>query len=196
MTANRISSSVYAFGAAKVARFSALANLAYRGGLHNRNLIGIAKMTMKINRLIRTFGPAVAAGAVLVIAACGTASAPSTRSAGTARGSVDPRSASPSVTQPTGAQLQSMLVTDVPAGFALDTKGTANSGEALQVPSTGAVASKSQCGQLSATSFISTTGVSGISFAQSDYADKANNEISQEIDTFNKGDGAVVMTRM
>jgi hypothetical protein len=148
---------------------------------------------MKTNRLIRTIGPAVAAGAVLITAACGTASAPSTKSAspgsGTAAGSA---SAKPL----TGAQLQNMLVTEVPAGFSLDPKGTANSGEALQVPNTGSVASKSDCGQLSATSFISTTGVSGVSFAQSDYADKANNEISQEIDTFNKGDGVLVMNRM
>ncbi|HEY7174847.1 MAG TPA: hypothetical protein VH442_08015 [Micromonosporaceae bacterium] len=89
-----------------------------------------------------------------------------------------------------------MLVTEVPGGFSLDPKGTANSGETLQVPNTGSVASKSDCGQLSATSFISTTGVSGVSFAQSDYADKANNEISQEIDTFHKGDGVLVMNRM
>jgi hypothetical protein len=89
-----------------------------------------------------------------------------------------------------------MLVTDVPAGFTLNTKATGNSGTSLQAPAVASIAPKSKCGDLSATSFITTTGLTGVSFAQSDYIDKANNEISQELDAYRPGGSAEVMTRM
>ena len=89
-----------------------------------------------------------------------------------------------------------MLITDVPAGFTLNTKATGNSGTSLQTPAVASVAPKSKCADLSATSFITMTGVTGVAFAQSDYTDKANNEISQEVDAYRAGTSTDVMTRM
>lgn len=150
-------------------------------------------MTMRTIRIIRAVAAASAASAVLATAACGTAP----NSARIVSGSTATSSSPSPVTKAfTGTQLKSMLVTDVPAGFSQDTTATADSGAALQLPSTGPVASKSKCGDLNATSFISATGLTGVSFAQSDYVDKNHNEISQEIDAFEPGNGSVALTRI
>jgi hypothetical protein len=152
-------------------------------------------MAIRTNRNIRLLGLAAAASAALITAACGTSAETST---GKTSGSTSGAAASPSPSPKafTGTQLKSMLVTTVPTGFKLNATATADSGEALQIPSTGPVAAKSKCGSLNATSFITTTGMSGVSFAQSDYIDAKDNEISQEIDTFGPGIATTVLTRM
>ena len=154
-------------------------------------------MAIRANRNIRLLGLAAVTSAALVTAACTTSGATSSgRTPGSTSGANATPSPSPSPTPFTGTKLKSMLVTTVPTGFKLDAKATGDSGDALQLPSTGPVAPKSKCGSLNATSFITTTGMSGVSFAQSDYTDAKQNEISQEIDTFGPGVARTVLARI
>jgi hypothetical protein len=84
----------------------------------------------------------------------------------------------------TGTQLKSALVSDVPTGFKLDKAGTVNTGSDMQDEQNGSAKSTAHCADLGATSWIATSGMAGVSFAQSDYLDTHNQEIAQEIDSF------------
>ena len=90
----------------------------------------------------------------------------------------------------TGAQLKAALVTDMPPGFALNPEATADTGAALQHEVNGAMLSVTHCADLDATSWIQVSGMSGVSFAQSDYLDGKDQEIAQEVDAFDSPEHA------
>ena len=97
----------------------------------------------------------------------------------------------------TGTQLKATLVTQVPSGFTLNKSATVDSGGAAQPPSAGAMKTKSHCADLNATAFVQASGASGVGFAQSDYLDSQQNEISQEVDSFaSTADAAKAMTAL
>ncbi|MEU1530505.1 hypothetical protein [Streptomyces fagopyri] len=95
----------------------------------------------------------------------------------------------------TGARLKKALApaSFFASGFAVDPDGARDSGTMYTAPSASAAA-KPDCSLLGGTSWISVTGVSGVSFAQNDYVSRTTSEdIAQEIDTFRGTTAAEVL---
>ncbi|HEY1485117.1 MAG TPA: hypothetical protein VGF84_03370 [Micromonosporaceae bacterium] len=145
-----------------------------------------------MRHLARLAGLAIVVPALL--AAC---SATGTTAAGTDTHTDPPAtSTAPSATAgaaPTtdsGTRLAAALVTKVPAGFTLDKSGTVDTGTDVQTEVDGAMKGHSHCADLDGTSWIGVSGMSGIAFAQSDYSDKHDQEIAQEVDAFSTPSGA------
>lgn len=95
----------------------------------------------------------------------------------------------------TGTQLKKALApaTYFPAGFASDSSATRDTGDSYSEPSVAAV-SKPDCTRLDGTSWISLTGIDGVSFAQGDYINKNTSaEIAQEIDVYRGTTAKTVM---
>jgi len=125
-----------------------------------------------------------AAAVPLALAACspGTASGPAPSAAPPAA----PAPASPDANLLTGTQLKGLLEpgSSFPPGFTSDPSGSRDTGPSYELPSTTQVR-KPKCNMLGGTAWISITGISGVSFAQDDYIDKASSaEIAQEIDVY------------
>ncbi len=77
-----------------------------------------------------------------------------------------------------------------------DPAGTRDTGSGYQQPSSTAVA-KPKCRLLGATSWTSITGISGVSFAEDAYIDKArSSEIAQEIDVYRGTTSRAVMRKL
>jgi hypothetical protein len=96
----------------------------------------------------------------------------------------------------TGTQLKKALApaSFFKTGFAVQTSDARDTGSTYVEPSTAPASSKPDCTKLNGTSWIATTGVSGVSFAQNDYLDKTTSEdIAQEIDAFRGTTAATVM---
>ncbi|MEU8588269.1 hypothetical protein AB0C59_14915 [Streptomyces sp. NPDC048664] len=96
----------------------------------------------------------------------------------------------------TGAQLKKALApaSFFASGFAEVKDGTRDTGSAYIAPSAGPASAKPDCELLDGTSWINTTGVGGVSFAQSDYLDKnTSEEVAQEVDTYRGSTAAKVM---
>jgi hypothetical protein len=94
--------------------------------------------------------------------------------------------ANPDANLLTGTQLQGLLepASSFPAGFTSDPSGTRDTGPSYELPSTAQVRNP-KCRMLGGTSWISITGINGVSFAQDDYIGKASAaEIAQEIDVY------------
>ncbi|MFG2474288.1 hypothetical protein [Streptomyces fagopyri] len=95
----------------------------------------------------------------------------------------------------TGARLKKTLApaSFFASGFVVDPDGARDSGAMYTAPSASAAA-KPDCSLLGGTSWISVTGVSGVSFAQNDYVSRTTSEdIAQEIDTFRGTTAAEVL---
>lgn len=132
---------------------------------------------------------------VLLATACSgspsTTSATSTTSTTVSSSPSTPASSSsPSAAPWTGTRLKTALVTDVPTGFTLSKPGTIDTGTDMQDETNGPMQDSSHCADLGATAWIQVSGMSGVSFAQSDYLDRHNQEIAQEIDAFDSPDHA------
>lgn len=96
-----------------------------------------------------------------------------------------------------GTQLKTTLVTHVPSDYTINKAATVDSGATLQPPTAGPTKGVSACGDLNATAFIQVSGKSGIGFAQNDYLDPQQNEISQEVDSFaSVADATAAMTAL
>lgn len=98
----------------------------------------------------------------------------------------------------TGAQLKSLLAPagSIGAGFAIDTSGARDTGTTYSAPSTAAQAAP-DCTMLGGTSWTNITGISGVSFAQNDYIDKATSaEVAQEIDVYPGDTATSVLTAL
>jgi hypothetical protein len=123
----------------------------------------------------------------LALAACTTGAPPAPALAQAA----GPPSAAPAPANPdagllTGTQLRGLLEPRAyfPRGYVRDPAGTRDTGSGYQQPSATAVA-KPDCRLLGATSWTSITGISGVSFAEDAYVDRASSsEIAQEIDVY------------
>jgi hypothetical protein len=96
----------------------------------------------------------------------------------------------PATTARTGTQLKAALSSDMPTGFSLSDSGTMDTGADLQDEQDGPMKGSSHCADLGATAWIQVSGMSGVSFAQSDYLDGRNQEIAQEIDSFDSPEHA------
>jgi hypothetical protein len=96
----------------------------------------------------------------------------------------------------TGTKLKSLLVTDMPPGFSLDSTGSVDTGDSYQQPSAAPAAATPDCTRLTATAWIGLAGLGAVSFAQNDYLDSAKNEIAQEIDVYQGTTAQTVMTRL
>lgn len=94
--------------------------------------------------------------------------------------------ADPDAGLPTGTQLKAdLLTTGIPAGYALDTGGSVDTGSNYQAPSASASAGATGCASLEGTSWVGLAGSGSVSFAENDYVDKSSSEeFAQEIDAF------------
>jgi hypothetical protein len=117
-----------------------------------------------------------------------TAIAPS--STATVASSTFTSSPTPATAPSSGTQLKAALVSDVPSGFTQSSSGTIDTGTDLQDEENGPMQNRSHCADLGATAWIQVSGMSGVSFAQADYLDGHNQEIAQEIDSFDTPDHA------
>jgi hypothetical protein len=130
-----------------------------------------------------------AAALPLALAACTTGSPPVPGQAAgppSVAPSVAPSPANPDAGLLTGTQLRGLLEPRAyfPRGYVRDPAGTRDTGPGYQQPGSTAVA-KPDCRLLGATSWTSITGISGVSFAEDAYLDKASSsEIAQEIDVY------------
>ena len=97
-----------------------------------------------------------------------------------------PTTADPDAGLPTGTQLKAdLLSTGIPAGYALDTSGSVDTGSNYQAPSASASAGATGCASLEGTSWVGLAGSGSVSFAENDYVDKSSSEeFAQEIDAF------------
>ncbi|MER6122736.1 hypothetical protein ABT173_08585 [Streptomyces sp. NPDC001795] len=129
----------------------------------------------------------------LALTACSSGSSDS--SGGTAKPKQS-ASQDPNAGLPTGTQLKKALApaSFFATGFAVDPSGARDSGGTYTEPSSAPASAKPDCEKLGQTSWISITGVSGVSFAQNDYVSKNTSEdIAQEIDTFRGTTAATVL---
>ena len=138
-----------------------------------------------------------AAALPLAVAACTTGSPPAPdKAAGPP--SATPSPANSDVGLLTGTQLKVMLEprSYFPRGYARDPAGTRDTGSGYQEPTVSGVA-KPKCGLLGATSWTSITGISGVSFAQNAYVNRArSSEIAQEIDVYRGTASRAVMEKL
>jgi hypothetical protein len=148
-------------------------------------------------RLVRALSPAAAllAAVPVALAACtpGTHT-PAARATTTAVRAT----ANPDLGLLTGTQLQRLLAPPsyFPAGFAPDPSGARDSGPGYQRPAVTAMR-KPNCRLLGGTSWITITGIDGVSFAQNDYLDKASSaEIAQEIDVYRGTTAQAVLRKL
>jgi len=138
-----------------------------------------------------------AAALPLAVAACTTGSAPApAKTAGGA--SAAPSTANPDAGLLTGTQLKGLLEprSYFPHGYARYPAGARDTGPGYQQPTAASVA-RPRCGLLGATSWTSITGISGVSFAEDAYVDKASSsEIAQEIDVYPGTTSRAVMRKL
>ena len=138
-----------------------------------------------------------AAALPLAAAACTTGAPPAPgQAAGTT--SAAPSPANPDAGLLTGTQLKGLLEprSYFPRGYARDPAGTRDTGSGYQEPTATSVA-RPKCGLLGATSWTSITGISGVSFAQDAYVNKASSsEIAQEIDVYPGTTAPAVMRKL
>ncbi|ARH89486.1 MULTISPECIES: hypothetical protein [Streptomyces] len=155
---------------------------------------------MKLRRAVVT----VAAPAVLsfALAACSSgdtgspskaasdASAPATKQAGATGG--------PNAGLLSGPRLKALLLPAgvLPKGYRADPKATRNSGNAFAPSSSAPVDLAGACPKLEASAWIQTTGIESASFAQGDFANSAQEEFNEEIDSFRGTEAHTVMTRL
>jgi hypothetical protein len=154
---------------------------------------------MRRIRLLPAAALLAAAALPLVLAGCTTGS-PSAPAPGAAAAppSTSPSPADPNAGLLTGAQLKGLL--EPPAyfsrGYVRDPAGTRDTGSGYQQPGTTDVP-KPRCRLLGATSWTSITGISGVSFADDAYLDKArSSEIAQEIDVYRGTTARAVMRKL
>ncbi|MFF3335366.1 hypothetical protein ACFYWX_38495 [Streptomyces sp. NPDC002888] len=119
----------------------------------------------------------------LSLAAC---SSGSTDSSGDSAAAAPTKTKDPDAGLMTGTQLKKSLApaSYFPSGFAADPSLARDTGDTYQAPAT-KNADKPHCADLAATSWISLTGVEGVSFAQNSYIAKDTSaELDQEIDVY------------
>ncbi|MGC9537569.1 hypothetical protein [Streptomyces sp. UG1] len=130
----------------------------------------------------------------LALAAC-TSGSITTSSTDATAAAESAKAKDPNAGLMTGTQLKKALAdaSYFSAGFAADPSAARDTGDTYQAPATKS-ADKPQCAGLGATSWISLTGVEGVSFAQNSYINKNTSaELDQEIDVYRGTTAADVM---
>ncbi|MFI0786116.1 hypothetical protein ACH4Q6_11010 [Streptomyces lydicus] len=155
---------------------------------------------MKLRRAVVTVAaPAVLSFALAACSSGGTsspskaasdASSPATTHARTTGG--------PNAVLLNGTRLKALLLpADVlPKGYRADPKATRDSGTVLAPSSSAPVDLASACPKLEASAWIQTTGIESAAFAQGDFANSAQEEFNEELDTFRGTEAHTVMTRL
>ncbi|MEW2620639.1 hypothetical protein [Streptomyces sp. NPDC048106] len=137
---------------------------------------------------------AVAAALPLALTACSSGSTDSS-----APSAKQTKAKDPNAGLATGTQLKKALApaSAFPAGFAIETDNSADSGAQLITPSARKTG-KPDCTKLEATSWIQVTGYEdSASFAQNDYVNaQKTEELAQEIDEFPGAQGTAVMKQL
>ena len=140
-----------------------------------------------------------AAALPLALAACTTGSPPAPApDTAAAPPSAAPSPANPNAGLLTGTQLKGLLEprSYFPRGYVRDPAGSRDTGSGYQQPGATDV-TKPKCRLLGATSWTSITGISGVSFAEDDYINKASSsEIAQEIDVYRGTASQAVMRKL
>ena len=143
------------------------------------------------------------AGALMVVAAAGCGASGHAASSGTAKAATaSPKqttaSPSPSVTLDGSALVPLLLPgSAMPAGYRPYPGGARNGAQALPQDMPQPVPVNKACGMLNTTGWIQDGGISTADFASSDYWNSSRTaEIYQEIDVFQSGDAATVMSRL
>src|SRR5215470_5678253 len=152
---------------------------------------------MRRMRLLPAAALLTAAALPLALAAC-TAGSPPVPEAAAGPPSAAPSPASPNAGLLTGTQLKGLLEPRAyfRRGYVRDAAGTRDTGPGYQQPGAAEVA-KPRCRLLGATSWTSITGISGVSFAENAYVDRAStSEIAQEIDVYRGTASRAVMRNL
>lgn len=125
------------------------------------------------------------------VAAAGTQTAASATPVGDS-------AATPSATAPpNGNKLNSLLLpaSALPKGFSINATDTTNTADGYNPPaSPSAVPTSKACDAIQGVSWIDSTGLSSLSFAQNDYSDASQNLFGQEVDGFRGSDAKTVMS--
>ncbi|MGW1270910.1 hypothetical protein [Streptomyces sp. NPDC002491] len=130
----------------------------------------------------------------LALAACSSSTSADSAD-GPAASATPSKAADPNAGLLTGTQLEKALApaSYFRSGFAADASLARDTGDTYQPPATKSAA-KPHCADLAATSWISLTGVEGVSFAQSSYINRNTSaELDQEIDVYRGATGADVL---
>lgn len=139
---------------------------------------------------------AVAATLPFALSACGGSSAAPTAGAATTQAAAPTTPPNPDAGLLTGTQLVGALApaSYFPSGYLVDKPNSVDTGGDFQSPAASPTPS-AECTRLDGTAWIGMTGLSGVSFAQNDYVDKAaKTEQAQEIDEFQAGGADAAMT--
>lgn len=126
-------------------------------------------------------------------ASSGTAGAASATPAGDS--AATPSASAP----PNGKKLNSLLLpaSALPKGFSIDSAGTVNTGDGYNPASSpSAVSASKACDAIQGISWITSTGLSSLSFAQNDYSDSAQDLFGQEVDGYQGNEAKAVMTAL
>lgn len=98
-----------------------------------------------------------------------------------------------------GNTLYSLLLpaSAMPSGYRIDASGTRNAGQSLPQDTPQTVSAAKACQLLTGTSWIEAAAITAADFAQNDYGNASHTaEIAQEIDYFQAGDGAKVLSQL
>ncbi|MEY9838346.1 hypothetical protein [Streptacidiphilus sp. EB103A] len=164
-------------------------------------------MSAPLRRIALT---ALCATAALGLTACSSTSTSSGSTAGAAAAASSGASGAASATPagdsaatpsasapPNGKKLNSLLLpaSALPKGFSIDSAGTVNTGDGYNPSASPSTVSASKaCDVIQGTSWINSTGLSSLSFAQNDYTDSAQNLFGQEVDSYQGNDAKAVMS--
>jgi hypothetical protein len=160
-------------------------------------------MSSPLRRIALT---ALCATAALGLTACSSTSTGSTAGAAAAASgaaSATPAgdsAATPSASAsalPNGKKLNSLLLpaSALPKGFSINSSDTVNTAEGYNPPvSPSTVPASKACDAIQGTSWITSTGLTALSFAQNDYSDSSQNLIGQEVDGFQGNDAKTAMS--
>jgi len=129
------------------------------------------------------FSIPVAAVGLTVLAACSSASPPTTATAKPSGGATSSAPANPNAGLLTGTQLKPLLAPAswFPRGFTLDSSNSVDTGNYYQpVSPPGPL----KCDRLNGTSWVDLGNGGAVSFAQNDYLDTSIGQYAQEIDVY------------
>lgn len=157
--------------------------------------------------LPRTLLVALCATTAVALAGCSAATGTTTAAGDPASSSSATTASAPSASAaptkastgaPTGAKLKPLLLpaASLPAHLVLEASGSRDTGDTFNPPSDGPAPTSKNCDALNASSWISATGMDGLSFAENDYTDSSGRMFAQELDGYRGADAKTAMARV